>query len=99
MPDEETPAKVTKPSVKPAKVAESGILEETVKSETFSEPYTRVLAPNSPWKTIHSDSSINTYALEIVGIGVIVRSESPGTNSESSVFIPNIKIADLPDCK
>lgn len=86
MPDEEQ-----KP-VKPAKSTKP-------EPESFSEPKVRVLAPNSPWKVIHSDESITTYALEIVSIGVIVRSESPGTNSESSVFIPNIKISDLPVCK
>ena len=89
MPDEEQKPAITKQTAKP-KVPEP---------EAFSEPKVRLLAPNSPWKKLHSDDSIATYALEIVGIGVIVRSESHGTNSESSVFIPNIKIADLPGCK
>lgn len=89
MPDEEQKPATAKQTAKP----------KASEPETFSEPKARVLAPNSPWKVVHSDECISTYALEIVGIGVIVRSESPGTNSESSVFIPNIKISDLPLCR
>jgi len=89
MPDEETKPAITKQTAKP----------KTPELETFSEPKVRLLAPNSPWKKLHSDDSIATYALEIAGIGVIIRAESPGTNSESSVFIPNIKLSDLPNCQ
>jgi hypothetical protein len=75
--------------------SEPEILVETV------EPYLKkqLLAPNSPWKILQSDESIITYIFEIARVGVIVRTESPATQSESMVFIPNIKSSDLPDCE
>ncbi len=63
------------------------------------EPHVKVLAPNSPWKQLHSDGSIGTYVMEIKDAGVLVRTESPKENSESMVFLANVKLSQLPDCK
>lgn len=70
----------------------------TKKTESV-ELYAKVLAPNSPWKQLHSDGSIGTYVMEIKDAGVLVRTESPKENSESMVFLPNVKLSQLPDCK
>lgn len=86
MPEEKTPEKEVK-------------IDKPVKKTESTEPYSKILAPNSPWKRLHSDGSIGTYVMEIPRIGVLIRTESPKENSESMVFIPNIKISDLPDCE
>jgi hypothetical protein len=85
MPEDKTP---DKPEVKPTK-----------KTTESAEPYSKILAPNSPWKQLHSDGSIGTYVMEIRDAGVLVRTESPKENSESMVFLPNVKLSQLPDCK
>lgn len=87
MPDDKTPEKETKPTSKSAEISKS------------VEPHAKVLAPNSPWKQLHSDGSIGTYVMEIRDAGILVRTESPKENSESMVFLPNVKISQLPDCK
>jgi hypothetical protein len=74
-------------------VAKPEVIEETM------EPYLSKLAPNSPWKILHSDGSIITYIFEIARVGVLIRTESPANQSESMVFIPNIESSDLPDCE
>lgn len=88
MPEDKTPDKDPKVETKSAK-----------KTAESTEPYTKVLAPNSPWKQLHSDGSIGTYVMEIRDAGVLVRTESPKENSESMVFLPNVKLDQLPDCK
>lgn len=106
MPDDKTPEKETKveKTDKPAP-------EKSVKAQVFSdnaqsdkpsksvEPYVKALAPNSPWKKLHADSSIGTYVMEIRDAGILVRTESPKENSESMVFLPNVKIGQLPSCE
>ena len=87
MPDDKTPEKETKVEIKPTKKTES------------VEPTAKVLAPNSPWKCLHSDGSIGTYVMEIRDAGILVRTESPKENSESMVFLPNVKIGQLPSCE
>lgn len=71
----------------------------SAKKSELVEPHVKVLAPNSPWKQLHSDGSIGTYVMEIKDAGVLVRTESPKENSESMVFLPNVKLSQLPDCK
>lgn len=97
MPDDKTLEKETKVEIKATKKTEP----VAFKADEFAEPYLKkqILAPNSPWKILQGDESIITYTLEIVGIGVLIRTESPAMQSESMVFIPNIKSSDLPVCK
>lgn len=71
----------------------------SAKKTESAEPHAKVLAPNSPWKQLHSDGSIGTYVMEIKDAGVLVRTESPKENSESMVFLPNVNLSQLPDCK
>lgn len=62
--------------------------------ETILEPRTIEIAPDSPWKRIHSDSAITTFTMEVKGAGTILRTQTYG--SESMVFLPNVLASQLP---
>lgn len=95
MPDDKTPEKETKVEIKATKKAEP----MDAKATEFTEPYSKSLAPNSPWKQLHTDDAIGTYVMEIRDAGLLIRTESPKENSESMVFLPNVKLCQLPSCE
>jgi hypothetical protein len=102
MPEEKTPTKTEEkafPETSKDKAVTAKVVTQDRQPEAIVEPMTTVLSPNSPWEKVHADGVIDTFVMEVRDAGILIRTESPARGSESTVFLPNVKVSQIPSCK